>query len=247
VDPLEAAIASGDAVNGLGTHFMMDMATYAYGAELGYEGVDFYIAGRGGALGDVPADVVTAAFVFFSPTAVRDAWERTASLLPRLEVAAEFAGVAHRWAEDHIADDVDVDLDRLAVLAGRLVAGASVAGAPLFAGWRALPEPPATRAKALVLHRINALRELRGARHGAAVLSQGIDPHAAVARRTPYMLGVFGWEPPHPDKADVRDAWDAAQAATERALAPVFAVLEEAERAEFAAAATALQAAVNPG
>jgi hypothetical protein len=61
------------------------------------------------------------------------------------------------------------------------------------------------------------------------------------------MLGVFGWQEPHPDKADVRDAWDAAQAATERALAPVFAVLDEAERAEFAAATTALQAAVNPG
>ncbi len=79
------------------------------------------------------------------------------------------------------------------------------------------------------------------------MLSQGIDPHAAVARRTPYMLGVFGWEEPHPAKEDVRDAWDAAQEATERALAPVFAVLDESERAEFAAAATALQAAVNPG
>lgn len=247
MDPLEAAAASGDAVNGLGTHFMMDLATYAYGGELGYDGIDFYIAGRGGALGGVPADVVTAAFVFFAPGAVRGAWERTAALLPRLEVAAEFAGVCHRWAEDHIPDDVDVDLPRLADLAGRLVAGASVAGAPLFAGWRALAEPPAVRPKALVLHRMNALRELRGARHGAAVLCQGIDPHAAVARRTPYMLGVFGWEEPHPDKADVREAWDAAQEATERALAPVFAVLDGHERAEFARAANALQAAVTPG
>lgn len=247
MDPLEAAAASGDAVNGLGTHFMMDLATYAYGGELGYEGVDFYVAGRGGALGDVPADVVTAAFIFWEPEAVRSAWDRTSTLLPRREVAIEFAGVAHRWADDHIPDDVDVDLPRLADLAGRLVAGASVAGAPLFAGWRSLPEPPAVRAKALVIHRINALRELRGARHGAAVLSQGIDPHAAVARRTPYMLGVFGWAEPHPDAADVREPWAAAQEATERALAPVFAVLDEAERAEFAAATSALQAAVNPG
>lgn len=246
MNPLETAIASGDAVNGLGTHFMMDMATYAYGAELGYEGVDFYVAGRGGALGDVPADVVTAAFVFWAPDAIREAWERSAPVLPRLEVAAEFAGVCHRWAEDHIADDVDVDLPRLAELAGRLVAGASVAGAPLFAGWRALPEPPAVQAKALVLHRMNALRELRGARHGAAVLSQGIDPHAAVARRSPYMLDLFGWPAPHPDADEVRDAWRAAQEATEAALAPVFAVLDEAERAEFAAAANALQAAVTP-
>ena len=47
---------------------MTDPATYAYGAELGFEGMDFYVAGRGGALGDVPADVVAAAFVFFAPT-----------------------------------------------------------------------------------------------------------------------------------------------------------------------------------
>ena len=245
MDPLEAAAASGDAVNGLGTHFMMDMATYAYGGELGFEGADFYVAGRGGCLGDVPADVVTAAFVFWAPDAVREAWERSAPVMPRLQVAEEFAGVAHRWAEDHIPDDVDVDLPRLADLAGRLVAGASVAGAPLFAGWRALPEPPAVQVKALVLHRINALRELRGARHGAAVLSEGIDPHAAVARRTPYMLGVFGWQEPHPDKADVREPWAEAQAATERAVAPAYEALEPAEREELAELVNAVQAAVT--
>ena len=50
------------------------------------------------------------------------------------------------------------------------------------------------RHKALALHRVNALRELRGALHGAAILATGVTPHGAVARRTPYMLGVFGWE-----------------------------------------------------
>ena len=38
--------------------FMTDPATFARGAALGFEGMDFYVAGRGGALGDVPADVV---------------------------------------------------------------------------------------------------------------------------------------------------------------------------------------------
>ena len=37
MDALEAAIASGDAINGLGTHFMMDLNTYAYGNELGFD------------------------------------------------------------------------------------------------------------------------------------------------------------------------------------------------------------------
>jgi len=241
VNPLEAATASGDAINGLGTRFMLDMDTYAYGAELGYEGLDFYVAGRGGALGDVPAGVVAAAFVFWNPEQVAGAWDRTATKLSRADVAQEFAGVAHRWAEKHVPDDVDVE--RLADLAGRLSDKASPAGAPLFAGWRALQEPTPDRTKALAVHRMNGLRELRGGLHGAAVLSQGISPHAAVARRTPYMLDVFGWSEPHPDKDDVRGPWTQAQVATERAMAHAYETLTESERMEFAVLANAVQAA----
>ncbi|MCU1499329.1 MAG: hypothetical protein JWM47_3282 [Acidimicrobiales bacterium] len=243
MNPLEAATAAGDAINGLGTHFMLDLDTYAYGETLGYQGADFYVAGRGGALGDVPAGVVTAAFVFWEPAHVAAAWDRTTAQLPRVAAAAEFAGVAHRWAEAHVPDDFAAT--RLAELAGRIGDAASPAGAPLFAGWRALAEPPAERAKALAIHRMNALRELRGARHGAAVLSQGITPHAAVARRTPFMLDAFGWQPPHPEKADVREPWAEAQQATERAMAPAFSTLSEQERAEFVELASALQAAVT--
>lgn len=244
MQPIDAATASGDAINGLGTHFMMDMATYAYGATLGFDGVDFYLSGRGGALGEVPADVVAAAFVFFNPQTIRDGWERSAAVMPRLQAAAEFAGVGHRWAEEHVP--ADFDAARLAELAGRLGQAASPACAPLFAGWRALPEPDADRAAALALHRVNVLRELRGGLHGAAVISQGIHPHAAVARRTPYMLGIFGWDEPHPEATDVRDAWRQAQAATEAAVAPAFEALEPVEREEFVELATSLQAAVTP-
>ena len=226
MDPIEAAAASGDAISGLASHFMLDMATYARGGELGYEGLDFYIAGRGGVLGDVPAGVVAAALVFFEPATVTAAWERTAGLLPRLEAGAEFAAIGHRWAEATLPDDLD--LARLAELAGKLVAGASPAGAPLFAGWRALPE-------------------LRGALHGAAVLAQGIDLHAAVAFRSPVMTGIFGWAEPHPDGAAVKERWKEAQAGTERAMAPTFEALSAADRAEFVTLANAAQAAVTGG
>lgn len=243
MNPLEATLASADAINGLGSHFMMDMDTYAHGAELGFDGLDFYVAGRGGALGDVSGSDVATAFVFFEPTYVATSWDRTADILPRDKAAAEFAGVATRWANDHVPDDFDAA--RLAELAGRVGDAASPAGAPLFAGWRALAEPTADQPKALAIHRVNALRELRGALHGAAILSQGISAHAAVACRTPYMLDVFGWPAPHPDKAEVSDAWDAAQVATDLAVAHAFEPLSEADRAEFAALANALQAAVT--
>lgn len=243
--PLDAATASGDAINGLGTHFMMDLNTYAYGETLGFQGLDFYVGGRGGPLGDVSGAVVAAAFVFFEPGYIDAAWERAGAVQPRAEAAAEFAGVAHRWAEATIPDDFPAD--RLAELAEAVSASASTGTAPLFAAWRELEEPPPDRPKALAIHRMNGLRELRGALHGDAILSQGITPHEAVARRTPYMLHAFGWTEPHPDRDLVKPRWAEAQAATERAMSPAFEPLSEADRDEFVRLATSLQAIVTGG
>ena len=107
MDAIEAAAASGDSINGLGSHFMLDLNTYAYGGELGFEGIDFYLAGRAGVLGEVPAAVVVASLVFFEPTLVEAAWTRSAKVMSRLDAAKEFAGVAHRWADANVPDDVD--------------------------------------------------------------------------------------------------------------------------------------------
>ena len=244
MEPLEAAQASGDAVNGLGTHFMMDMATYVYGETLGYQGLDFYVAGRGGPLGDVPGSAVADAFVFFEPGYVAAAWDRTATVQPRRAAADEFAGVAHRWADAHVPDDFPAL--ELAALAEQVAAAAPADGAPLFRAWRGLDEPGADRPKALAVHRVNGLRELRGALHGAAVLAQGITPHEAVARRTPYMLGAFGWQEPHPDRDPVKARWAEAQAATDAACAEAFAPLSPEDRARFVTLVSQLQAAVTP-
>lgn len=248
--PMEAAAASGDSINGLGSQFMLDMATYAYGAEIGFDGVDFYVSGRGGALGDVPGGVVAAAFVFYEPAYVAASWDRSADVMPRSRGAEEFIGVGHRWAESTIPDDVPAA--RLAELAGRIAEAASPAAAPLFAGWRAVAEPDADRPKALALHRVNVLRELRGALHGASVLAAGITPFQAVARRTPYMLPIFGWgertsEETKAIAKEVRDDWARAQSSTELAMAHGYEALTPAEREEFVELVNATQAAVTPG
>jgi hypothetical protein len=152
--PEQAAHDTQDAIGSLGGGFMMDGATYARGAELGFEGMDFYAAGRAGVLGDTHADVVVAALVFFEPKVVHTSWERSAAVMPRAEAANEWAAAAHRWAQAHLPDDAD--WPTLAALLGRIVHAAPVAGAPLFAGWRALDEPEDP--KELALHRVNALR-----------------------------------------------------------------------------------------
>jgi hypothetical protein len=226
ITPEQAAHETRRAIVRVVSGFMTDPATYAFGAELGFEGMDFYLAGRGGALGDVPADVVTAALVFFEPKTVRAAWERSASVMTRRRAAEEWAARCHAWAREHLPEDRD--WPTLAALVGRVSDAAPVAGAPVFAGWRYLAEPADPRE--LALHRLNGLRELRGALHGAAVLTVGLRPIEAISVRSPAVLKVFGWSGERADPAPFNERWSLAEARTDRMFGRHLAVLDDAER-----------------
>ncbi|HEY5023726.1 MAG TPA: hypothetical protein VII76_02005 [Acidimicrobiales bacterium] len=225
----EAARASTEAVAYLPAGFMMAGATYKRGGELGFDGVDFYFAGRGGALGEVEAGVVAAAFVFFNPDTIDKAWERTRSVMSRRQSAEAFVGCLHAWAHKHLPQEVDYA--RLADLLGRINDAASPAAAPLFAAWKALPEP--TDPKALALQRLNVLRELRGAVHGASVLALGLEPLEAVLIKTPFMTELFGWVEPFPEVEARHDQWDQAEVSTNRIMARAYSVLDESELSEL--------------
>jgi hypothetical protein len=229
MDALAAASRTAGAVSGVPAGFMLDAATYERGGKAGFDGVDFYFAGRGGVLGDVDGPVVAAAFVFFEPSTVAAAWERGRAVRPPKEAAAEFARCGYDWAEGHLPDGVDYA--RLGRLLGAVTAAASPAGAPLFAGWAALEEPSAP--KALALHRLNLLRELRGAAHGGAVLAEGLSPFEALSVRSPFMAALFGWGEALPDAEAHKAAWERAEEGTDRAMARHFAVLSDAERDEL--------------
>jgi len=225
----EAARATANAVSYLPAGFMMDGATYERGGELGFDGIDFYTAGRGGALGDVDGMVVAAAFIYFNPASIVAAWDRTKSVMSRREAAAAFAGCLQTWAHGHLPDEVDYA--RLAELTGRILDGASPSAAPLFAAWRAVSEPGDP--KELALHRLNVLRELRGAVHGAAVVSFGLAPLEALLIKTPFMAELFGWAEPYPEVESRRAVWEQAEAATNHALARAYSVLKAGELAEL--------------
>ena len=53
-----------------GSAFYFAPSTLAIGADLGLDGVGFYVMGRGGVLGDVEPRVVSAAFGYFNPALV---------------------------------------------------------------------------------------------------------------------------------------------------------------------------------
>lgn len=234
----EAAVSNADAVSNVGSHFMLDGETYKRGAELGFAGLDFYVTGRGGVLGDVDADVVSAAFTFFEPGNVRTLWDQGRAVMPPAQAAAEFAACCHSWAESHVP--ADLDAGRLGDLAGAVVTAARPAGAPVFAGWRALPEPASAKARAV--HHLNALRELRLGLHSAAVLASGLSPHQAVSIKSPGMAPLFGWGD-LADATNLQASWDDAEARTSAAMAHAYTELSDDERATLVELADALQAA----
>ncbi|MGY6501200.1 MAG: SCO6745 family protein [Acidimicrobiales bacterium] len=240
MDARTAAQTTADAVGGITSKFMLDGNTYKRGAELGFAGLDFYVVGRGGVLGDVPAGVVTAAFGFFHPDHVQVQWEQGTAVMSPAEAAVAFAACSETWAAEHVPDDIDVV--RLGTLASTMASGARVAGAPVFAGWLTLAVP--SDPKAMAVHHLNSLRELRNACHLAGVLASGLSPAEALAIKTPQMGPIFGWaELPEVDGR--QELWDRAEAATDRAMAHAYEVLSEPERDEFTELANALHAATS--
>lgn len=241
--PDAAANAMASATSTVASHFMLDPATYQRGTTLGFDGIDFYFGGRGGVLGPVDADVICAAFGFFNPDRVRQSWEAALKVMPPEQAAHEFAACAHDWGRAHLPPDVDAE--RLAALAGKVVDAANPAGAPIFAGWRRLPRPD--DAPALAIHHMNALRELRGSLHVSAVLGVGLRPHEAVLVKQPYMAALFGWN----DLPDVDTIADGtarhaeADARTDRAFGLALGALDDGERAELVELANALHAATS--
>lgn len=237
--PEEAALASADAISNLTARFMLDAATYIHGGSLGFEGMSFYAAGRGGVLGDVDAKAVTEAFVFFHPDNLETNWESSGAVMARDKAAAEFAGCCARWAEEHIPDEIDSAT--LAALAERVSAAAAPANAPVFYGWRALAAPSSPKGAAA--HHMNSMRELRFALHADAIRSQGISVEDAMWHRSPHMAQLFGWTEAPASAAAVKGDWDKAEDDTNAGIATALTALNAEELDTFVTLANATLAA----
>jgi hypothetical protein len=242
--PEECAERTTAAISGLAANFMLDGATYAKGAELGFSGIDFYAAGRAGVLGRLEAQEVSDCFGFMEPGTVSGWVEQATGVMGPQEAAAAFMGCAYDWADQHLGDDVD--WDRVAELLSQVIAAAPDEGLPLFRAWRDAAEPSPDRgAKALALHRFHVVRELRNEIHVAAVRDAGLRPVEAVAVKSPAMAGLFGWSE-LPEVADEHRAkHDQAEQETNRRMATAFAGLDDAQREELVQLCDAAVAAVR--
>src|SRR5438045_3237653 len=106
VTPDHAAAATRSAVHELGGAFAEDPKTLRRARELGLTGWSFYVAGRGGALGEVRPDTVAAALGFIAPDAVRDGWATARRVIPPSQAAAPHLARRRRLRADLVTDRI---------------------------------------------------------------------------------------------------------------------------------------------
>jgi hypothetical protein len=243
-DGVATAAAAKPVVTGLGGAFMISSQAKAAGKDGGYRGWQLYVAGRAGVLGEVSAEVVTAALGFLHPDRVREAWEGGLAVAPLSETVTRYVEVCRAWGRSRYAGLAEAD--RLADLLGRVAGAADAAGWPLFAAWREQPLPDDGPGRVVQL--LHVLREHRGGAHLGAVRASGLTPLEAIVAGDGGAgnAAFFGWSDPLPEvTAELRARLARAEGATDAQVGPAYAVLDDGEQADLLRLLTAAAAAAR--
>jgi len=216
-------------VNKAGWAFYFTPETVARGDAQGLDSFMFYVAGRGGVLGDVEPPVVAAAFGYFNPDVIALLWDAARLKVRPRDAAREFIAAAHDFGRTVFAgtDGLDGFAAAAKVVIDR--ARTDVSALSLFAAIAAEPEPAPDDLAALAMHRLMVLREFRGSAHLVAVVATGIEPRIAHFIRRPDLYEMFGW--PKDAAPQITDAEMALLAAademTDRLVGPAYAALDD--------------------
>jgi hypothetical protein len=229
----------------LGSAYAECPKTLRTARELGLTGWSFFVAGLGGALGDVHPDTVAAALGFIARDAVRDAWAAARQVQPVACIAAQNLAQCCRWGSEKL--DGLAAAESLADLTARIAAGVDETGMPLFAAWRAMTAQilgAEITAGARIAVQMNLLRHHRAAAHLMAVRTTGLTPLEAIISGPEGEAGAvaFGWQAPYPAIGPLMRRRAFAEALTDRICGPAYAVLTVVERAEFVRLADAAAA-----
>jgi hypothetical protein len=223
--------AVGALFSSLGGGFMISRQAKAFAVDHGLRGRPAYVLGRGSVLGDVDADVVTAAFGFWPADVVRESWDAGRAVLDVATARERYAEMCRGWGRDRLVGLSDPA--RLAELLSWVVDGCDVVGLPLFAGWRAVPLP--TDDLGAATQQLHVLREHRGGLHLVSVLATGLTPLQAVLSGPGGTSNAtfFGYDEPFEDISGLVTARSEAEALTDRLAAPAYDVLAHDERVEL--------------
>ncbi len=239
MSPMASSVKSlTDPVGYLGGKWMLHPEVLGPCRDAGYpRRYAYYVAGRGGVLGDVDADVVAAAFGFFEPSLVRKMWEVGVAVEGAAAAAARYGAACAQFGRSRLQGFSEAA--RVAELAEKVAVGVDAAGLPLFAGWRTQPLPDDAAGRAYFL--INVLRELRGCAHLVAVVATGLLPRDAVlASGGADTAKLFGWREPFAELASIDK--QPAEAMTDAIVTRLYsAVLTAVEAAELVELVTAMR------
>ncbi|MEV4564137.1 hypothetical protein AB0K12_10240 [Nonomuraea sp. NPDC049419] len=223
-----------------GGGWMISREVKAICDEYGLGPREAYFRGRCGVLGECAADVVTSVAVFFPPEHVEASWNGGRKLAADRAVEL-YAAACQEWGRRKLGGHDGCA--RIAELLEPVVDQASPVGAPLFAGWRAVPLPDDPPARAVQL--MHVVRELRGGLHANAVIAAGLHPLEATlaAEHDALPLGrssgediarFFTWPEPYEKPGpEVVKRRAAVEENTDDLMAEVFSVLTDAESDEL--------------
>lgn len=234
---LDAAAATGAAMEQAVAIFMLHPETFAESTAAGYENpFSGYVAGRGGVLGDTSGAIVSSVFAVFEPTALGAMWDEGVAVRGATGAAQLYWEQTAGFGRRHLAGAPG--LDRIAELGEKVIAATPIGGVPLFAGWREMPLADDAAARALQVMFI--LRELRAGVHFNALTTSGIAPvEAHMLNKGHQYAAMFGWPEPFADGADKKDRYAQIEQTTNQRMAEIFAgALDAAEAAELAALST---------
>lgn len=231
-------------IGSLGAKYMLDPETMAHGAAAGYpNGFAYYVAGRGGVLGDVDSDVVYSAFMFFERSLIDKLWKAGVSVEGARAAGNRYMQSCDEWGRKHLAQIEQLDL--FVTVAKKLVSQVDSSGLALFAGLRAEPLP--SDVSALAYRLITLIRELRGCLHIAACVTHGLSGlEATLLSSGEGMAKLHGWAPPHADCFDRGAAREAVEKSTNDAMARLIKMhLTQAEMTQLAEQTVRICAAIS--
>ena len=217
-------------------------STIAVGKSLGLKGMEFYVAGRGGALGYCDGSVVAAAFGYFNPIIINAAWTLAIAKHPARALGSthyECAAVLGREKLSALPD-----LAEFVSAMQKVFDAMDPDGLALFAAFKSLPLVDDLPGRAMQL--AASLREYRGSAHLVAVHASGVSGIQAHFVKRPKDMKMFGWaesEYPHVDD-ETRARMVTAENLTNALCITPYSVLNQTQRASLITGAKAFEAAL---
>ena len=222
--------------------YYFSQSTIDTGKSLGLKGMEFYVAGRGGALGDCDGSVVAAAFGYFNPIIIKAAWSLAIAKHP-----ARALGSAHYECAAVFGREKLATLPNLAEVVSamqKVFDAMDPDGLALFAAFKSLPLVDDLPGRAMQL--AASLREYRGSAHLVAIRAHGVSAIQAHYVKRPKDMKMFGWsesEYPQVD-GETRARMVAVEELTDALCIAPYSVLNESERVSLVAGAKAFESAL---